>query len=157
MVPLSDTQSIMMNGATVTVNTHSPSISLQPLATSHQQPNHLSNQIMDWYQHTIGVPPAMAAEPPSKDEIQVLRQAFAAFYGTNRDYDVAEKLLSESIQAWQKQPTDEQAGLYRVRGDCYLALLRPMDAIADYTKAITLIRDTPEGKNADPAELPASL
>lgn len=133
-----------------------PTSSSSSSTMSHQ----LSDSIVAWYQNNLGVPAASAAEtkaaPPTKEEISLLRNAFAAFYGAARDPEVSEKLLSEAIQAWQRQPADEQAGLYRVRGDCYMALLRPLDAISDYSKSLTLL-DTPDGKNADPAELPAAL
>ena len=59
-------------------------------------------------------------QPPTKEEIKLLRQAFAVFYGVDRDLTQAEQLLSEAIQVWQRQPPDELAGLYRVRGDCYM-------------------------------------
>jgi tetratricopeptide (TPR) repeat protein len=128
---------------------------------SSHQPQLISDSVVAWYQNNLGVPPASAAEtnapaPPTNAEVALLRNAFAAFYGAPRDAEGAEKLLSEAIEAWQRQSADEQAGLYRVRGDCYVALLRPLDAIADYSKALALL-DTPDGKNADPAELPASL
>jgi hypothetical protein len=82
----------------------------------------LHQDVMQWVQETVGVPPAFAAEtgPPTKDEINTLREAFAAFYGASRDATAAEQLLTQSIDAWQRQPPDEQAGLYRVRGDCYM-------------------------------------
>lgn len=128
---------------------------------SSHQPQLISDSVVAWYQNNLGVPPASAAEtnapaPPTNAEVALLRNAFAAFYGAPRDAEGAEKLLSEAIEAWQRQSADEQAGLYRVRGDCYVALLRPLDAIADYSKALALL-DTPDGKNADPAELPASF
>ena len=82
----------------------------------------VSANIQSWVQETLGVPPAFAlgGGPPTKEEISILREAFAAFYGANRDPVAAESLLSQSIASWQRQPADEQAGLYRVRGDCYM-------------------------------------
>ena len=59
--------------------------------------------------------------PPSKEDIQLLRAAFAEFYGLNRDLPKSEQLLNQAIDRWQNQPADERAGLYRVRGDCYMA------------------------------------
>ena len=128
---------------------------------SHQ---HLSKaQLMTWMQETLTVPPVWASDtlppsqslssPPTKEEVALLREAFAAFYGTARDYGLAERLLSQSIEAWQRQPPDEQAGLYRVRGDCQMALLQPNKAIDDYTKALDLLRTSTK---SDPSELPAS-
>ena len=85
----------------------------------------LDDGIKSWIQDNILVPPANAAAsanapPPTKDEIKLLREAFAAFYGVERDSTLAERLLSQAIDAWQRQPPDEQAGLYRVRGDVYM-------------------------------------
>ena len=57
-------------------------------------------------------------KPPTADEVKVLRDAFEALYG-ERNPIKAEVLLSQAIKAWERQPPDEQAGLYRVRGDCY--------------------------------------
>lgn len=128
----------------------------------------MSDHIGDWFSKQgdlvnewIGIPPAFAAEgeagPPTKDEIITLQKAFAAFYGAQRDPQAALPLLDESIQNFQRQPPDERAGLYRVRGDCKMALKNPSEAIEDYTTAIDLLR-LPESKNkADPVELPASM
>lgn len=68
------------------------------------------------------LPTALAAEagPPTQDEIKLLREAFATFFGVDRDLEKSEKLLTKVIEAWQRQPPDEKAGLYRVRGDCYM-------------------------------------
>ena len=109
----------------------------------------------EWF----GVPPANAAEasgPPTKNEILTLQKAFAAFYGTQRDPEAALPLLDESVKAFERQPADERAGLYRVRGDCKMALKDPVAAVEDYSMAIDLLK-LPEAKEkADPAELPAS-
>jgi hypothetical protein len=99
-----------------------------------------------------------AASPPTKEEVALLREAFAAFYGTtDRDPIKALDLLTQVLDAWQNQPADERAGLYRVRGDCYMALGRPNDAITDYGIAIDLLQKPGMLDNADPVELPASL
>lgn len=63
---------------------------------------------------------AETAEPPSQEEIKLLREAFATFYGLDRDLVKSEKLLTQVVDAWQRQAPDEKAGLYRVRGDCYM-------------------------------------
>ena len=63
---------------------------------------------------------AEAAEPPTQEEVKLLREAFATFYGLDRDLVKSEKLLSQVVEAWQRQAPDEKAGLYRVRGDCYM-------------------------------------
>ena len=94
---------------------------LEGLNQQRQTP--LSAGINAWMQENVLIPPANAADsaaPPSKAEIKLLREAFAAFYGVERDSPLAEKLLSEAIEAWQRQPADERAGLYRVRGDVYM-------------------------------------
>ena len=99
---------------------------------------------------------AATPEPPTKGEVQLLRQAFAEFYGVNRDLVKSEQLLSQVIEAWERQPADEKAGLYRVRGDCYSALGDAPKAVADYDQATRLLQG-PGGERADPMELPASL
>lgn len=129
------------------------------LFPSNPSTSRLGEDVHYWIQNTFGVPPAMAAEmpaPPTKEEVNLLRQAFASFYGTGRDFDVAEDLLTKTITAWERQAPDERAGLYRVRGDCKMAMLKPTEAILDYTQTIALI-ESPGGENADPAELPAAL
>jgi len=130
----------------------------------------MSGHVTDWVSKQgqivnewIGVPPAFAIEdatatgPPTKDEIITLQKAFASFYGAQRDPQAALPLLDETVQNFLRQPPDERAGLYRVRGDCKMALKNPTEAIEDYTTAIDLLR-LPESKNkADPVELPASI
>jgi tetratricopeptide (TPR) repeat protein len=140
--------------------------------TPNSSPTSFQNHARDWLirqQATLElsdfrlVQPANAAEtaaaaPPTKQEIALLREAFAAFYGTtDRDPTKALDLLSQAIEAWQRQPADELAGLYRVRGDCYMALERPNDAIVDYGQAISLLQQPGASEAADPVELPASL
>jgi hypothetical protein len=148
-----------------TVSLHSSTISLQSYVQKWLQGQHPSLAHSNLY----FVEPANAAEtpttgsvaavsPPTKQEVALLREAFAAFYGTtDRDPTKALDLLSQALDAWQRQPADERAGLYRVRGDCYMALERPNDAIADYGVAIDLLRQPGVLEAADPVELPASL
>jgi len=53
------------------------------------------------------IPSALAAEPaspPTQEEVKLLREAFATFYGLDRDLEKSEKLLSNVIEAWQQQP-----------------------------------------------------
>ena len=113
------------------MNEHSTSTTQQPSSSSSSlqlvtRKSVLNDGIQSWIQDNIMVPPANAAAetsappPPTKDEIKLLREAFAAFYGVDRDSTLAESLLSQAIEAWQRQPPDEQAGLYRVRGDVYM-------------------------------------
>lgn len=121
--------------------------------------NSSSEALRSWIEENLGVPPVLAAEstPPTKDEIALLRSAFSAFYGTDRDVTKAEELLTKTITAWQRQPADEQAGLYRVRGDVFATEGKAIEAISDYTTSISLITETTAGRNnADPAELPAA-
>ena len=93
--------------------------------------------------------------PPTETEIKLLREALGAFYG-ERNMDKAQELLSKAIVAWERQPPDERAALYRVRGDVYMELLHPKDAVQDYTQAIDLL-NLPEAKDlADPGEMPAA-
>ena len=99
-----------------------------------------------------------SSSPPSKADVQLLRQAFAEFYGVNRDLTKSEELLSAVIELWAGQPDDERAALYRVRGDCYTLLADADRAYADYDTAIQLLTTSKVGQSqADPAELPAAL
>ena len=73
----------------------------QSLPRSEERLNLLANGISEWL-----VPSALAADaaPPTQDEIKLLREAFATFYGVDRDLEKSEKLLSNAIDAWQRQP-----------------------------------------------------
>lgn len=125
-------------------------------ASFQQQPQSIvTSAIQEW----LAVPPAFAAEtaaPPSQKEIDLLREAMASFYGVDRDLEMSEQLLTEAINAWQRQPPDEKAALYRVRGDCFMAELKPQEAEKDYTTTIDLL-EGPGGNLADPSELPTAL
>jgi predicted lipid-binding transport protein (Tim44 family) len=148
--------------------TRSPKSVALDATYSSNHPQMLLQATKDWFSSSSSsfsclLPePAFAAttdempQPPSNAEVQLLRKAFSTFYGVPRDAEGAEPLLTEAIQAWQRQSADEKAGLYRVRGDCYVALLQANKAIADYSTAINLLK-SPAGEKADPAELPASL
>ena len=94
--------------------------------------------------------------PPTKDEIQILQDAFGAFYGAPRDPTTALPLLDQAIIAFARQAPEERAGLYRVRADCYMALQQPTNAMEDYTAAIALLQVPEAKRNADGAELPAA-
>lgn len=100
---------------------------------------------------------ATAPSPPSKADVQLLRQAFAEFYGVNRDLDRSQELLSQAIDLWTAQPADERAGLYRVRGDCYTLLADATKAAADYDAAISLLKSPAAADRADPDELPSAV
>ena len=78
-----------------------------------------------------------------------------ALYGEGGSPATAEPLLNQVVDIWGKQPADERAALFKVRGDCYLRLTRMDDAVRDYTAALDLL-DSPEGELADPAERPAA-
>ena len=86
----------------------------------------------------IAASPATAA-PPTGDEIALLREALAAFYGQPRDSNLALAKLDEALVAWQRQPPDERAALHRVRGDVHLDLKLPRKAAEDYATTITLL------------------
>jgi len=104
------------------------------------------------------IPPAHAAEvakPPTNEEVALLQQSLAAFYGQPRDSARALELLNQAVDAWQRQPPDERAALYRVRADVHLDLKQPSEAAQDYTTAIQLL-EGPGGDKADEAELPAA-
>ena len=127
-------------------STHQKRIQINPV-------NLLGEHIRQWL-----LPPAEAADvvTPSAGDIDLLRQAMAAYYNQqDRDVSKAEGLLTQAIQAWQSQPVDELAGLYRIRADCYMSLLKPDDAIQDYSRSIKLLQG-PGGQNADPSDLPAA-
>lgn len=89
--------------------------------------------------HSVATWIAVAA-PPSQADIQLLRQAFAEFYGMNRDLPKSLELLTAVVERWQGQAPDELAGLYRVRGDCHFALADAKAAAADYDQAVQLIQ-----------------
>lgn len=63
-----------------------------------------------------------ADRPPTDEEIKLLQNAFAAFYGAEKDVSRALELLTKTIDIWEstKQGGDEIAGLFRVRGDAYM-------------------------------------
>jgi tetratricopeptide (TPR) repeat protein len=99
--------------------------------------------------------PSLSSPPPTEIEIKLLREALGAFYG-ERNMEKAQELLTKAINAWERQPPDELAALYRVRGDVYMELLNPKDAVQDYSQAIDLLT-LPEAKDlADPGEMPAA-
>lgn len=127
---------------------------LPPAAVVHQPESVLLTGMQQWLVASASA--AETAAPPSQKEIALLREALATFYGVDRDLQKSEQLLTEAIDAWQRQPPDEKAALYRVRGDCFLAELKPQDAEKDYTTAITLL-EGPGGELADKEELPAAL
>jgi hypothetical protein len=78
----------------------------QGLSSSHTEAAPMARGIRYWL-----VPSALAAEvsPPTQDEIKLLREAFATFYGVDRDLEKSEQLLSKVIEAWERQAPDEKA------------------------------------------------
>lgn len=111
----------------------------------------LARGVREWL-----VPSANAATTgPTNDQIDLLRRAFAALYNEGGNPEAALPLLDQVVSAWEKQPAEERAGLYRVRGDCHLRLLQMKDAVKDYTVSIDLL-DGPDGDLADPDEKPAA-
>lgn len=140
-------------------NPHSPQEHLN-LLEEHYHVFHSENQLTMGIQNFI-LPPANAAmdastpSPPTEAEIKLLREALGSFYG-ERNMEKAQELLTKAINAWERQPPDERAALYRVRGDVYMELLNPKDAVQDYTQVIDLLT-LPEAKDlADPGEMPAA-
>jgi tetratricopeptide (TPR) repeat protein len=103
---------------------------------------------------------AATSQPPSEEDVKLLQQAFGQFYGVERDLVLSDKLLTQTIDRWEvtKQPADELAGLYRVRGDCRMLSAQASDAQKDFNVAVTLLQKDPVAlEAADPAELPAAL
>lgn len=98
-----------------------------------------------------------AGQPPSASDISKLQRAFAQFYGVDRDLVTSEQMLTEVIEIWKDQPLDEQAGLYRVRADCYMLLGLPEKALQDYNKAVTFLETEDAAAAADPNELPIAI
>jgi len=120
--------------------------------------SHLTTGIQTYVLDAL-VPPAYAADtvvkPPTNEEVTLLRDALASFYGQPRDSPRALELLNQAVDAWQRQAPDERAALYRVRGDVYLDLKQPLDAVRDFTTTIGLL-EGPGGDKADESELPAA-
>ena len=75
--------------------------SRQNLPSKDENIGHLARGVNEWL-----VPSAFAADagPPTQEEIKLLREAFATFYGVDRDLQASETLLSKVIDAWQRQP-----------------------------------------------------
>jgi hypothetical protein len=182
VLPIAPITPVVPPAATsVVVESQSADIMIQAayLLTRTTKTTSLADNIKNWTKQgatdALGVPPANAFDegeveeaavtaattavtgPPTKDEIITLQKAFGAFYGPSRSPKTALPLLDESIKSFERQPADERAGLFRVRGDCKMALNLSQGAINDYTIAIDLLK-LPESINkADPIELPASL
>ena len=84
-----------------------------------------NNFLLNGIQNFLLPPPAFAADinmntkPPTNDEIKLLREALGALYG-ERNPEKAMELLTKAIAVWERQPPDERAALFRVRGDCYM-------------------------------------
>ncbi|GAX19194.1 hypothetical protein FisN_4Lh219 [Fistulifera solaris] len=112
--------------------THSSSLLFPASSSRTATASPLQQGISTW----IAATPA----PPSSADIQLLRQAFAEFYGMNRDLPKSLELLNAVIERWQGQAPEEVAGLYRVRGDCHFALADASAAAADYDQAVQLIQ-----------------
>jgi tetratricopeptide (TPR) repeat protein len=141
-----------------------PAASVELTTVTQQQPQNalskipqISSSLTEGIANFI-IPPANAAEaspkPPTNGEIKLLRDAFSVLYG-ERNPEKAEPLLNQVVDAWERQAPDERAALYRVRGDCYMELLKAEDAAKDYTIAIDFLNG-PGGNKADPEELPAA-
>jgi len=101
-------------------------------APTNTNTNTNTNFLMNGIQNFLLPPPAFAADtvnvnvklnmnnkPPTNDEIKLLREALGALYG-ERNPEKALELLTKAIAVWERQPPDEKAALFRVRGDCYM-------------------------------------
>ena len=143
LMPIPDSHDVV-----VVVDQPSASHLLPTTSTASSVPP-LMRGIREWL-----VPSAYAFDPPSRKDIELLNRAMATFYNT-KDLPTAQDLLTQTIKAWEQQPDDERASLYRIRAECYMGLLQPKEAQADYTKAIELLQ-TEEGQDADPSELPTA-
>ena len=186
VLPIAPITPVVPPAATgVVVESQAADIMIQAayLLTRTTKTTSLADNIKNWSKENgtdalLGVPPANAfddddeteeeaaavtvtagPQPPTKEEILTLQKAFSAFYGPSRSPSIALPLFDESIQSFErtKQPADERAGLYRVRGDCKMALSLSQEAINDYTIAIDLLKLPESIEKADPIELPASL
>ena len=187
VLPIAPITPVVPPAATgVVVESQAADIMIQAayLLTRTTKTTSLADNIKNWSKENgtdalLGVPPANAfddddeteeeaaaavtvtagPQPPTKDEILTLQKAFSAFYGPSRSPSIALPLFDESIQSFERsnQPADERAGLYRVRGDCKMALSLSQEAINDYTIATDLLKLPESIEKADPIELPASL
>ena len=187
VLPIAPITPVVPPAATgVVVESQAADIMIQAayLLTRTTKTTSLADNIKNWSKENgtdalLGVPPANAfddddeteeeaaaavtvtagPQPPTKEEILTLQKAFSAFYGPSRSPSIALPLFDDSIQSFERsqQPADERAGLYRVRGDCKMALSLSQEAINDYTIAIDLLKLPESIEKADPIELPASL
>ena len=106
-----------------------PSFQTSNVVTSPTKslPIPFSVPMMDTIKEWLKPEPAYAADiksstqtkPPTAEEVDLLRGALGALYGEKNPVK-AEPLLNQAIVAWERQNPDEQAALYRVRGDCYM-------------------------------------
>ena len=90
------------------------------------------------------------AEPPSADAQATLRKGYRA--ATEGLLPAADKLLSESIDEWQRtaQAPDETAALYKVRGTVRQQQGKSAAALSDLDQAVALL-SSPSAKPT-PAE-----
>jgi tetratricopeptide (TPR) repeat protein len=113
-----------------------------------------------WQGQSLWIANAETASPPppSAQDVTLLRQALATFYNGNSIDSLrqAEVLFTRVVEKWQAQPADERAGIFRVRGDCYLALTDAERAVADYSRAIQLwvsLSANKDNGSIDPVEV----
>lgn len=90
------------------------------------------------------------AVAPTKEEIQLLEDAIQALY-EEQNFIKAESLLTKAIAIWVRQPVLEQAELYQLRGDCYMYLRRPAEALKDYTVVVKFL-ENPEVDETTPPD-----
>ena len=94
--------------------------------------------------------PLLAAEPTAEAQATLRKGYRALSEGT---YTTADKLLTESINEWQKtrQPPDETAALYKSRATVRQRQDRLDEALADLTESVKLLQA--DGSKPDPAEV----
>lgn len=90
------------------------------------------------------------AVAPTTGDIEILEDALNALY-EEQNFAKAEQLLTKAISLWKRQPALEQAELYQLRGDCFMFLRRPAEALKDYELVIKFL-DIPEVAELTPPE-----
>jgi len=95
------------------------------------------------------------AVEPTEEEIAILKDAMNALYD-EQNFVKAEPLLTRAISMWETKPAFERNELYHLRGNCYMYLRRPAEALKDYDKVVKYL-ETEEGAELTPQEDKQSL